>query len=79
MLSASELVDDAPSGGKRQAGRGDVGGGGGKAPSSGTAFVDRSGPGGGGGPAGGSGGGGGGPVGEMKSAMYEAFKQVGWD
>ncbi len=80
VLSASELVDDAPSGGKRQIGRGGVGGGGGgKAPSSGTAFADRSGPGAGGGPAGGRGGGGGGPVGEVKSAMYEAFKQVGWD
>lgn len=81
VLSASDLPDDGRSvEGKRYFGRNE--GDGGQAPVSGTAFhkayhsaAARAGP--GGGPAGGRGGGGGaGVVGEAKSAMYEAFKQV---
>lgn len=82
VLSASELPDDGRSvDGKRHFGRSE--GDGGQAPVSGTAFnkpyhhsaAAREGP--GGGPAGGRGGGGGaGVIGEAKSAMYEAFKQV---
>lgn len=78
MLSASELADGDSSVGKRQFIKGGGWGGiGSQAPSSGAAFIDRSGAGAGGGPAGGKGSGGPGIAGEAKSAMYEAFKQVG--
>lgn len=81
VLSASEVGDDGLSATKRHFGRSGVGGGagvGGQAPVSGTTVNNRSllAGGAGGGPAGGRWGGGGGVVGEMKSAMYEAFKQV---
>lgn len=81
VLSASELAEDGPASvGKRQLGRGGRGGGGrSQALSARTAFTDPAEPGaGGGGPAGGRGAGGGGVAGQAKSAMYEAFKQVGW-